>query len=43
MWQCNKVEQKGGFLTYCGLIGYKIMQPVAVLPPSRLWYENLPN
>jgi len=40
MWQCNTVEQRGGFLTYCGLMGYKIMQPGAVVSSSRPRYVN---
>jgi len=43
MWQCNKVEQKGGFPTHCGLMGYKIMQPDAVASSSRPQYVNLPT
>jgi len=29
------------FLTYYGLMGYKIMQPGAVVSTSRLQYVNL--
>ena len=34
---------RSGFLIYCGLIGYKIMQPDAVVSSSRQLYINLPT